>query len=72
MPKRKHEAKHRKREDRDMIKDIMKYEQFKDLYTNYIKMKSMPKSRDFTNEGGDIFVTIRTDKRNYRKIRERY
>lgn len=49
---------------------IMLYEQLQELYTNYIIMKPASKHRDYTYRAGDYFVTIATNQRNHRQIRE--
>lgn len=51
-----------------MMKNIMKFEQWREIYTNYLMMKSEQKPKDYTYKGGDLNVTISTDKRNYRQI----
>lgn len=48
------------------MKNIFLYEQWKELYTNYLVVRPVHRQRDYTYKGGGINVTISTDKRNYR------
>lgn len=47
--------------------NIMLYEQLRELYTNYMIMKSTHNDNDYTYKAGDYFVTITTDQRNNRQ-----
>ena len=46
--------------------NIMQIEQCKELYSNYLILKSEHKTIDFTYKEGAYNVTIRTDQRNNR------
>ena len=48
--------------------NIMQIEQYRDLYTNYLKIKPKNNIFEFTYKAGDKDVASRTDQRNYRKI----
>lgn len=50
------------------MRNIILYEQWKELYTNYLVMKSGQRQRDYTYRGGGINVTITANQRNYRQI----
>lgn len=48
--------------------NLMQFEQCRELYSNYLKIKPNHKIMDYTCKVGDKYVTIRTDQRNNRKI----
>lgn len=48
--------------------NLMQFEQYRDLYANYLNLKPNHKTVDFTYKVGDENVTIRTDKRDYREV----
>lgn len=48
--------------------NIMQLEQCRELYSNYLKIKPNQKAVDFTFKVGEKNVTIRTNKRDNRKI----
>ena len=45
---------------------ILLYEQWKELYKDFLITRPMQKQRDFTYKGGDLSVTITTYKRDNR------
>ncbi len=51
--------------------NLMQFEQCKELYSNYLKIKADHKTVDFTYKAGDGNVTIRTNQRDNRKIATR-
>lgn len=54
-----------------MMNKIFFYEQWKELYANYLLIRPVQKQRDFTYEGGGLNVTISTNKRYNRPITKR-
>ena len=52
------------------MNDIILYEQWKELYTNYLLIRPIQKKIDYTYKGGGLIVTITTDKGNYRAVTE--
>lgn len=53
------------------MRNIMQYEQYKELYTIFLILKSVQKQRDYTYKGGGMSVTITTNKRDYGKFAKR-
>lgn len=51
------------------MRNIMLYEQLRELYNNYMIMKPAH-NENYTYKAGDLVVTISTDKRHYGQIRE--
>lgn len=49
------------------MRNIMLYEQYKELYANYLILKPVSKNRDYTYKAGDLVVTISTGEGNHRK-----
>lgn len=49
---------------------ILLYEQWKELYKDFLMTRPIQKQRDFTYKGGGLCVTITTNKGNYRTVRE--
>ena len=45
---------------------ILLYEQWKELYKDFLITKPIQKQRDFTYKGGGLSVTITTNKRDNR------
>ncbi|MCM1222005.1 MAG: hypothetical protein NC548_46785 [Lachnospiraceae bacterium] len=50
------------------MRNIMQYEQWKELYAVYLTVRPIHKVKDFTYKGGDNNVTISTDQGNNRQI----
>lgn len=52
------------------MNQILIYEQWKELYKDFLMTRPIQKQRDFIYKGGGLSVTISTDKRYYRQITE--
>lgn len=50
---------------------ILLYEQWEEIYKNYLLIRPAQKQRDFTYKGGDVNVTISTNQRYNRPITAR-
>ncbi len=50
------------------MKNIILYEQWKEIYNSYLMIRLDQRQRDYTYKGGDINVTITAYKGNYRQI----
>lgn len=51
--------------------DIMLYEQVKNLYFNYLKIRPTNEFNDFTYVRGDMYVTTRKNTGNNREVGKR-
>lgn len=47
--------------------NIMLNEQLQNLYANYMVIRPVPKSKDYTYKAGDLIVTVAADQRNHGK-----
>lgn len=47
---------------------VFLFEQWTERYKNYLAIRPVQRQKDFTYKGGDLCVTISTDKRNNRPI----
>lgn len=45
------------------MKNIFLYEQWKELYANYLVIRPVHSQRDYAYKGGDLNVTITANKR---------
>lgn len=54
------------------MKNIMQYEQWKELYAVYLTAVSVHKGKDFTYKGGGLYVTISTDQGDNRQVTARH
>lgn len=52
------------------IKNIIFFEQYKELYANYLIIKPVQNHRDFTCKEGGLIVTVTADKRDYGQVRK--
>lgn len=52
------------------MRNIMLYEQIKELNTNYLIVKPVSKCSDYTYKAGDLIVTITANKGYNRQIRK--
>lgn len=51
-----------------MMNKIFLFEQWKEIYKNYLAIRPVQKQRDFTYKGGGLNVTISTNKGYNRPI----
>lgn len=49
------------------MRNIMLYEQLRELYTNYMVMETANSPKEYKYRAGDYFVTITAVKRNHRQ-----
>lgn len=50
------------------MKNIMLFEQWKELYANYLMIRPVLRQRDYIYKGGDLNVTVTANKRDNRQI----
>lgn len=54
-----------------MMKNIMKFEQWREMYTNYLMIRPLQGQRVFTYKDGDLYVSVTTNKRYNRQTTAR-
>ncbi len=52
------------------MRNIILYEQWKELYNTYLTIRPIHRGKDFTYKDGDLYVAITTNQRNYRQVTE--
>ncbi len=50
------------------MRNIILYEQWKELYNTYLTIRPIHGGKDFTYKDGDLYVAITTNQRNNRQV----